>query len=55
VGASGQGAYHGVWGFERFSHLKPVFHQARLNGTAWFHPPYGRAFELLLGLLKRLV
>ncbi|MBO9643874.1 MAG: aldehyde dehydrogenase family protein, partial [Pseudacidovorax sp.] len=54
VGASGQGAYHGQWGFDRLSHLKPVFSQPALNGTALFHPPYGRAFERLLGLLDKL-
>ncbi|MDA8449024.1 coniferyl aldehyde dehydrogenase [Acidovorax sp. NCPPB 3859] len=54
VGSSGQGAYHGRWGFDRLSHLKPVFRQARLNGTAMFHPPYGKTFERLLGLLERL-
>ncbi len=54
VGASGQGAYHGHWGFDRLSHLKPVFRQARLNGTGLFHPPYGKTFERLLGLLERL-
>jgi len=54
VGASGMGAYHGQWGFDRFSHLKPVFHQARLNGTGLFRPPYGGTFERLLALLKRI-
>lgn len=53
VGASGQGAYHGQWGFDRFSHLKPVFHQATLNATSLFHAPYGPRFDKLLGLLKR--
>ena len=55
VGASGQGTYHGQWGFDRFSHLKPVFRQSRLNGTFLFHPPYGRTFDALLGLLQRIV
>ncbi|QPF75294.1 coniferyl aldehyde dehydrogenase [Roseateles sp. DAIF2] len=54
IGASGMGSYHGVWGFNRFSHLKPVFHQPRLAGTKLFHPPYGRTFERLLGLLKKI-
>ncbi|WP_240336842.1 coniferyl aldehyde dehydrogenase [Tropicibacter sp. Alg240-R139] len=39
VGASGIGAYHGVTGFERFSHMKPVMTQARLNGAFLFEPP----------------
>ncbi|RQS67485.1 coniferyl aldehyde dehydrogenase [Burkholderia sp. Bp8963] len=54
VGPSGIGAYHGKWGFDTFSHLKPVFHQARWNGTALFHPPYGKTFDLLLRVLSRI-
>ena len=48
------GAYHGVWGFNTFSKLKPVFLQARFAGTKLFHPPYGKTFERLLGLLKKI-
>ncbi|WP_349742695.1 coniferyl aldehyde dehydrogenase [Roseateles cavernae] len=54
VGASGQGAYHGVWGFNTFSALKPVFTQPRWAGTRLFYPPYGATFERLLGLLKKI-
>ncbi|WP_211697569.1 aldehyde dehydrogenase family protein [Mycobacterium spongiae] len=34
VGASGMGAYHGKWGFDTFSHLKPV-----LKKATWIDPP----------------
>ncbi len=54
VGASGTGSYHGEWGFNTFSKHKPVFHQARLNGTALFYPPYGKTFDRLLAVLKRI-
>jgi coniferyl-aldehyde dehydrogenase len=54
VGPSGIGAYHGKWGFDTFSKHKPVFHQARWNGTALFHPPYGKTFDLLLRVLSRI-
>ncbi len=54
VGPSGMGAYHGEWGFNTFSKLKPVFYQSRLNGIFLFRPPYGQAFERILGLLKRV-
>jgi coniferyl-aldehyde dehydrogenase len=54
VGPSGMGAYHGEWGFNTFSKLKPVFHQSKLNGIFLFRPPYGSTFERILGLLKRL-
>jgi coniferyl-aldehyde dehydrogenase len=54
VGASGMGAYHGEWGFRTFSNERPVFYQARLNGTRLFHPPYGKTFNLVLWLIKRI-
>jgi len=53
VGASGMGAYHGKAGFETFSKLKPVFHQARLNGAALLSPPYGERFRKMIRLLLR--
>lgn len=39
VGSSGMGAYHGKHGFDRFSHLKGVFMQPKLNGVFAFEPP----------------
>jgi acyl-CoA reductase-like NAD-dependent aldehyde dehydrogenase len=42
VGNSGMGAYHGQYGFDNCSHLKPVFDKAGLNVwpfSARF-PPY---------------
>src|SRR5450830_15725 len=53
VGASGIGAYHGEEGFRRFSHMKPVFRQSRINAMRLFSPPYGKAFALLMKLLIR--
>ncbi|UMR29423.1 coniferyl aldehyde dehydrogenase [Massilia sp. MB5] len=54
VGASGMGAYHGEWGFRAFSKEKPVFLQSRLNGVGLLHPPYGKTFEFMAGLLKAI-
>ena len=47
VGASGQGAYHGEYGFLTFTHERavfevPVWHPSRLAA-----PPYGKVFEFL--------
>jgi len=53
VGGSGMGGYHGEAGFRTFSHLKPVFCQARWNGTGLLNPPYGARFRRLLALLLR--
>jgi coniferyl-aldehyde dehydrogenase len=54
VGASGIGAYHGERGFLTFSHRKAVFTQPRLSFTWLLRPPYGKRFERVLGLLKRI-
>jgi coniferyl-aldehyde dehydrogenase len=54
VGASGMGAYHGEAGFRTFSQYKPVLVQSRLAGTPLLHPPYGKVFEFMMKLLKRI-
>jgi coniferyl-aldehyde dehydrogenase len=51
VGASGMGGYHGEAGFRTFSHMKPVFRQARFNGAGLLNPPYGARFGRMLKLL----
>lgn len=54
VGASGQGAYHGQTGFDRFSHLKSVFEQRGLGhftGTKLLHPPYGPLARAVLRVM----
>jgi len=53
IGPSGMGHYHGKWGFDMFSKLKPIFRQSRLNGMALFMPPYGRHVPKMLSLMKR--
>ena len=51
VGASGMGHYHGREGFEAFSKLRPVFHQARFSAMKFMAPPYGRFADQLLKFL----
>ncbi len=53
VGPSGMGHYHGRWGFDTFSKLKPVLRQSRLAGTALVRPPYGARVARLVELMKR--
>ena len=53
VGPSGMGGYHGEAGFRSFSHMKPVFRQARLNGVGLLNPPYGERFSKMLKLLLK--
>jgi coniferyl-aldehyde dehydrogenase len=54
IGASGIGAYHGEASFLTFTHRKPVFTQPRHAATALLQPPYGKAFEKVLALLRKL-
>ena len=52
VGASGTGAYHGEWGFDNFSKLKPVFYRSVLNRMADLYPPYGGKIARLEKMLR---
>jgi coniferyl-aldehyde dehydrogenase len=47
VGPSGMGHYHGREGFETFSKLRPVFHQARWSAMQHVGPPYGHFANLM--------
>ncbi|QOW24790.1 coniferyl aldehyde dehydrogenase [Lysobacter sp. H23M47] len=53
VGPSGMGSYHGEAGFQRFSHMKSIFRQARFNGVGLLNPPYGARFHRMLDLLLK--
>jgi coniferyl-aldehyde dehydrogenase len=52
VGASGSGAYHGEWGFNNLSKLKPVFYRSVLNRMADLYPPYGGKIARLEKMLR---
>ncbi|CAA0116219.1 Coniferyl aldehyde dehydrogenase [Halioglobus japonicus] len=47
VGPSGMGAYHGIKGFQTFSHAKSIYRQASFNVAklGGMLPPYGKATE----------
>lgn len=53
VGHSGMGAYHGKWGFERMSHMKPVFVQSKINAMNIMLPPYSALFKKGLQFLTK--
>jgi len=55
VGDSGWGAYHGEAGFLRFTQQKPVLVQSKWARGDLFYPPYGKRFDQVMGLLKRLI
>lgn len=52
VGNSGFGHYHGRFGFETFSHAKPILHKANWGEPKLKYPPYG---EGKLNLIKKLL
>jgi len=54
VGASGQGHYHGEFGFRQFSKEKPVFIQSRFSGGGIIRPPYRPSIERVLNWISRL-
>jgi coniferyl-aldehyde dehydrogenase len=54
VGASGQGHYHGEYGFRQFSKEKPIFIQSRFSGGGIIRPPYKPSIERMLNWISRL-
>jgi coniferyl-aldehyde dehydrogenase len=54
IGPSGQGHYHGEFGFRQFSKEKPVFVQSRFSGGGIIRPPYKRSIGRVLGWLSHL-
>jgi len=54
IGDSGQGAYHGKWGFDRLSHHKPILHNTTLVDASIRYPPYSARKVAWLNYLKDL-
>lgn len=53
IGASGQGSYHGIFGFKTFSHEKAVLKQSKVSLVRFFYPPYkGKLAQTALRLLR---
>ena len=55
VSYSGSGTYHGIWGFENFSHRKSVFKQSRFSAMKSVSPPYTKIKYKLLRMLRFLI
>ena len=55
VGKSGLGAYHGLAGFDTFSHMKPVFYQSRFASGALLHPPYTEKTDKIISFVRKLI
>lgn len=48
VGRSGMGRYHGKWGFDTLSHLKPVMKRSFRFDVALRYPPYSKLKDRIL-------
>ena len=53
VGTSGIGAYHAEFGFETFSHKKPIYYRPAKNPSGRIHPPFGKKGDKIISLLRR--
>ncbi|HEX7658069.1 MAG TPA: coniferyl aldehyde dehydrogenase [Pseudonocardiaceae bacterium] len=54
VGASGTGAYHGRWGFERFSHARSILRAPRrFSANSLMAAPFGQRFRKITDWLVR--
>jgi len=54
VGDSGQGSYHGKFGFDRLSHHKTIFRNVTLADPSIRYPPYSKSKIYWLNFLKNL-
>lgn len=48
TGMSGQGAYHGRWGFDELTHKRADFRVPTWHPAKWIYPPYGKMFDFVL-------
>jgi aldehyde dehydrogenase (NAD+) len=55
AGHSGQGSYHGHFGFKAFSHEKSVLKQGKLSLIDFYFPPYSGTLSKLAFKLLRLL
>lgn len=55
IGESGQGSYHGWYGFRAFSHERSVLTQRRGGLLRMFDPPYTRRTRFLMKVLGRII
>lgn len=54
VGHSGMGSYHGQWGFDTFSHLKPIMHRSFWADAPIRYAPYTKLKQKLFKLIAKL-
>jgi aldehyde dehydrogenase (NAD+) len=55
VGESGQGSYHGWFGFRTFSHERAVLVRGRFSPAALLHPPYTDRVRRFADFVGRIV
>lgn len=54
VGNSGMGCYHGKWGFDTFSHLKPIMHRSFFADVPIRYAPFNKLKATLIKWATKL-
>ena len=55
VGHSGIGKYHGKYGFDEFSNLRPIVKNIDNSPLKMLHPPYTKKVSKFVKILKKLI
>ena len=55
IGQSGIGKYHGKFGFDELSHLRPVIQNIDRSPLSMFHPPYTQKVKKWVKILKKII
>lgn len=53
IGKSGMGRYQGKFGFEEFSHLRPIIKNIDPSPLKMLHPPYQNKVQKIVKILKK--
>ena len=55
VGKSGIGKYHGKFGFDELSNIRPVIKNIEKSPLKMLHPPYNKRVKKVVNMLKKLL
>ena len=55
VGSSGIGSYHGKFGFDELSNIRPVIQNIERSPLKFLYPPYSEKVKKITKILKKLI
>ena len=55
VGSSGMGNYHGKFGFDEFSNIRPVLQNIERSPLKLLYPPYSEKVQKIVRFLKKII